>query len=564
MSELGITLRISKVGDREAMTSLNLLDQKGQQVVENIAGRTGKSLGAVASAYTRASAEGQKYFQQVAASYQKVATEEARAAASAERSSASLEGRQAHSVATMARGLEMVGRTGQLTGRSLDAVMGQVSQLAFGFGPQGALVGAVGIATAAVVELFMRTSREAKKMADETIKEFNRIAHMNVKGQGEEASLLYSGDPFDVDPNSLARFGLPQLQAKRANLARRAKGTIGTDFAEGGTMITSADARKAHDELEKVTAEIARRQKLLSGLTGPNGTLVRAGTKQAADDLPGFITDAKDAAERAARKYESEADRAAKAYAAALHKLNIANAKADIEAEIEATHLKQKGEAERAGGIQNSLGSMQAVLKQKFEAAELENAVNPGVQKLADYMQKALSEILGGGIVAGFEAAFAGEGITASIGAFASSVLGSLGGFLEQLGAGMIVTGSFLSAFADAMWSLDGPAALAAGVGLIAAGAAMKAIGSSFGKSHGSASSSSYGGSGLASITDRGIINMPGASSARDPSTIAARPSITFAPTIIGPNDPGVLRGMDEILRKLGQQGSLAGLAWQK
>lgn len=51
MSDIGVRLVIEKVGDREALQSLNLLDAKGRQVVEAISGRLGKALGDTAAMY---------------------------------------------------------------------------------------------------------------------------------------------------------------------------------------------------------------------------------------------------------------------------------------------------------------------------------------------------------------------------------------------------------------------------------------------------------------------------------------------------------------------------------
>jgi hypothetical protein len=53
----------------------------------------------------------------------------------------------------------------------------------------------------------------------------------------------------------------------------------------------------------------------------------------------------------------------------------------------------------------------------------------------------------------------------------------------------------------------------------------------------------------------------PDTYSRRDPASIQQRPQVNANFTIIGPNDPNAVRGIDEILRRINQRGSLAGSA---
>jgi hypothetical protein len=73
----------------------------------------------------------------------------------------------------IASATENMARLGRVTGESAKQVIAQASNIAFAFGPTGAIVGAVGIATLAIVQLFRRTSEEAErtKRVLETLRE---------------------------------------------------------------------------------------------------------------------------------------------------------------------------------------------------------------------------------------------------------------------------------------------------------------------------------------------------------------------------------------------------------
>lgn len=94
-----------------------------------------------------------------------------------------------------------------------------------------------------------------------------------------------------------------------------------------------------------------------------------------------------------------------------------------------------------------------------------------------------------------------------------------------------------------------------AAIALIALGSAMQSYGRSGGSGGGGGGGGSYGGGGYATgssaqIIDRGIIN---------PGNVTPRTPINANFTVIGPNDPNAVRGIDEILRRINQNGSLAG-----
>ncbi len=608
MSDIGVTLRIDKVGDREALQSLNLLDAKGQQIVESIAGRTGKALGDVASAYTRAGTAGQKYFQDLAKGYDRLAAQEVQQQKEIDRTTAArvregeqgaramdaLEMRQAHSIATATRGLEMLGRTGQLTGRSLDAVVGQVSAMAFAFGPTGQIVAAIGITTAAVVELFMRTSREAKKLAEETAKEFEKIAHMGVEGQAKEAQTLFGGDRFAADPDK--RLSLAAIREQRAKLIASlpkndADLTLENSYLGFGIgKLIGAEYTKTKEAIDRLGNELDRRENMLKRITNPvTGSMGYAGAQAAESDHWNWLDEDRKKGESAADRAGKAAEKAYAAYLKSMKKMND-DAVTDLVDKLSDTDQKwlsprerleraanrqtkeqsaalskadEKAEAKDLkvdlGGVRGDVDAATKFLDKNDFFKNQKKAFDAEVKSLARHMEEALGSALSQGIAAGFESAFSGKGIGEAFKSLISATLSGLGNFLEQLGGAAIITGTWLEAFATSVKKLDGGAAIAAGIGLVAAGAAMKAVAGSFG---GGSSGSGYGGggsfgsTGLASIIDRGVIN-PSSYSNTDARTIKPRSADTFV--FFGVNDPQAVRWFDEMDRKRNQRGSLAG-----
>jgi hypothetical protein len=598
VSDFLLTLKIDKVGDREALNALNDLDKEGRRIIEGVSGATGRAMGDIAVAYERGTKTIRNQLQGIAEGHEdnirvmqaeQTAAEKALASVSAATDRAA--SRASTATVAISRGIETMARTGKEGGRSLDTV---IASIASGFGVGGPIVGAIGIATVAIVEMFMRASREAKKAVDESIKEFDRIAHMDVKGQGEAASILYAGDPNAATPYQQA--SLAELKRLRASALKEQKD--GTSSFTGAYGITtkslSDDAAKATDSLKDLNKEIERRNNLLSSINGPAGSLARAGAKQAADDLPGFVTDqlaAQATADKAATKAAQKAhDAAIKAFARGVEERQKAS-EAAVATEVakitDANDPNVSLNENLARALNRKIGTasgsaqkglLDGLIPSKEDSKEfmlgLERSISDAIKNdpfiafqkaikdLAKRMQDELQRTLGDGLAAGFEAAFSGKGIGNAFKSLAATVLSGLGGFLEQLGAGMLLTGVWMTAFATAIKSLNGPAAIAAGVGLIAAGAALKALAGSFGggQSAGSGGGGGYSGSGagLSQIIDRGTIN-PNSYTQTDARTIPNKPTIHASFNVIGPDDPNAVRSIDEILRRIDQRGSLAG-----
>lgn len=603
MTEFLLSLKIDKVGDREALNALNDLDKKGRAIVEGVSAATGKALGEVAVAYERGSASVKRALDDIAQGHRQNIKEieaEQRAqerASSAMASSAdSLARRQGNATLAATRGVEQIVRSAQATGSALDTVLAQTSQLAFGFGATGPIVGAIGVATIAVVDLFRKAAEESKKLINDVAKQFERINQMDVRAQGEAAALLYNGNPFAA--NAAERFGIKNGRAEKARLeAVVAAGTFADP--ESGVSMT-ADAERAAEALKTIEERLKTIEPLYAsivGVQGRGGSLERAGIAKAAEDKPGFTTDAMKEGEKARKKAEAEQGRLLDA--AAKQALEAYNHLAkEQESEYKRTSEETVREFEKSEDEKTAIAIQQAneqsreekrIYKEtlaeterevkesrsrasSMDLAGLREAINHSVSEggvylddaieaLTKMINTALTTTLRGGVIAGLEAAFSGKGIGNVFESLTATVLAGLGSFMEQLGAQMLVVGLALDAFSAALLMLDGPAAIAAGVALIAAGAGLKAIAGSFG-GHGAGGGSGgggYSGGGMPQIIDRGIIN-PDSHSDRQASTIPAKASVTNNVTIIGPNDASAQRAWDELQRKSLQRGSLAGV----
>lgn len=565
MTDFRLTLRIDKIGDLEALNALNALDAKGRRIVEGVSGATGRAMGEVALAYERGTKSMRLSLESVAKEHEKNIAAMVRE----ERAADALGRRQGLASLSATRGIEQIVRSGTLLSSSLDQTLSQVSQLAFGFGVTGPIVGAIGVATVAMVGFFRKAHEETVKLAREMAEEINRISHQDLASQALTAQRLYSGDESATD---ITRFGISQLRDQQAALRRRITGGTSTfrDMTSGQQRtVLSEDAASAAEQLKVVEDRLNKIVPLYNsivGVGGRGGTLEAASRRAAAMDLPGFITDEihKDAkldraGEKAAKKLADAYEKSLAADMKSATKVAVQQMVADAETTFAAQHSII---AELVPDKKKLADSIKDVIDDALEMVKNDpliaknNAIDELAERLSDQLKASLRE----GLAGAFEAAFSGGGIEGGIKALAASVLGSFGNFLEQLGESMLITGTIMTAFVHAMHSLNGPAMVAAGIGLIAAGAAMKALAGSFGG--GSRGGDSYGGgysggSGLASIVDRGVIN-PDTYSQRTGASITPRPAVTNNVTIIGPNDPSAQRAWDELQRKSQQRGSLA------
>jgi hypothetical protein len=143
----------------------------------------------------------------------------------------------------MAGGLEIMARTGTVMGEGLRSVVSQGSNIAFMFGTAGPIVGAIGIAGMAIVDLFANarkqieeTERQAKETLDR-MQDAGDFASMNARAR----DVMFGTPSKDFkDGIDYLQSHVPQLEAS-LNAAQRRLGTGFLDLVKGA--ITGGAAR---------------------------------------------------------------------------------------------------------------------------------------------------------------------------------------------------------------------------------------------------------------------------------------------------------------------------------
>ena len=205
--------------------------------------------------------------------------------------------------------LENMARAGKVGGEGLKQVITQGSNMAFLFGPQGAVVGAVGIASLAIIELFQRTRDETVKLTAEIKENLDRLQNAgDVSGLTERAKVLFQGTPANDFKDG--------IKALRSELA-----ALDQQIASAGVFgqldqKTKAEATRIRTQLKELETEFndVRRRILAAGpiaarTIDPITTTGRSGAQETAD------------AERAREKAERERERAVKKEEADLERL---------------------------------------------------------------------------------------------------------------------------------------------------------------------------------------------------------------------------------------------------
>ena len=560
-----VRLVIETVGEREAIASLESLDRAGRRIVESVSGATGRALGDVASAYRRAGDIGQDAFRSVAVRADMAAESTRRLALVTKESTKS------HESAGLAAGMHglQLGRLrmelGTLLGRlsgtntALDRMGGAIASMAVG-DPMiiGVLAGLA--ALAAGYKFLTKDAHDAAKALDDVREAAAKAANAGKADDLQEmARQLTFGSPFSADGKKLMANSdrvkgafsgsIADLQAQRRELdqliANAPNALVASHFANQEKKLD----KMLNPMLERLAAVKRASENLASQPSDGAGHLQGVNVSAMSDDAI-----AKQAA-AARKKMAHEAILAAKQ----LHKLNIENVKAEMELEVVASAKKIKLKADQAAGIQKSIISMQGSLKATFDAAHID--VNADITALAQQLERDVAKTLGDALAKGIETAFSNRSLGDGFKALTATLLSGLGDMMIAMGTSMIGFGALVEWFSKALIALNGGNMVAAGLEMVAAGAILKAgsgaVSGSIGRSGGGSYSGGSSG-GMAQIIDRGVIN-PGSYSSGSAAGIQSKQPITFAPTIIGPNDPNAIRGIDEILRRLNQRGSLAG-----
>ena len=197
--------------------------------------------------------------------------------------------KQANAARAIASATETIARQGKVSGEAAKQLIAQGANAALFFGPQGALVGAIGIATLAMVGMFTRVKRELEETERRTLEVMNRFAEMDVNAQAQAINRRATGDRFvgalgtsgdDLSVEALERRGLRRLEADRARLAAEVAAGAGRFRPGMGAGATTeqreevaalADKRTQLKAVEQALAELNVVQQQQLALIGESG-----------------------------------------------------------------------------------------------------------------------------------------------------------------------------------------------------------------------------------------------------------------------------------------------------
>ena len=189
----------------------------------------------------------------------------------------------------------------------------------------------------------------------------------------------------------------------------------------------------------------------------------------------------------------------------------------------------------------------------KLATAEILQIVN----EMADVIESGLEQTLGDAIANGLTAAFDTGSLKSFFAEFGKTLLAGFGDILVQLGKILIQYGITMEALRPFLMNIftAGPAAIAAGVALVALGSAFSSISSGGGgvgrgtATAGAFREPSYGFSQQMTDATRQTVNMGSA------TTVQPQPTVNYYNTIIGPDDPSAQRQITELLVKAQRRG---------
>lgn len=520
MSDFLVTLRIDKVGDKEAMAALETLAAKGRTV-----STTTTEMGSATKAATHAFGEHTKAVNKI--------------------------GRAMESLA-----VESLGAKAQL-----GLVAGELGKMAFGGVAMLAVTAGIFAITKAW-EVFTEKAKEAKQ-AQEALNQ--KIAEAANAGNSDviaaEGRKIQFGQPFGKDGKLVAnsRFVQGAFAGSLLDLQAQLKDAQDRFYSESNGFAQIAIQK----EIVRIKAEMAPLQAMMTSLRSaasnvasqPADNAGRLGTITTTATGPGATIGA-GLGKSVADAYQKELASDLKLATALAVQQGVENAEIAFTAQHSVLAELLPTKEQIADGIKDVSAYIMDAIANDPILARGKMAAEMGAQ-MGRMISDGLAQTLVSALDAGFEKAFSGAGAVGFIEGFGQAVLGALGSVMEQMGAALVSYGIAMTLFADGMTNpfTSGPAAIAAGAALVALGAALSAaVHGHGGGGHVSAGGFSGGSGGLAGIIDRGVIN-PDTYSSRGMAGVSPRGGDTFV--FYGANDPQAVRWLDEMDRKRQQRGSL-------
>jgi hypothetical protein len=440
---------------------------------------------------------------------------------------------------------------GDVGASSLQKIVQASSSVAFGFGPQGALVAAAGVAALAIVGIFTRAREEMKKTVEASRAWLESLDQSTAISTAKALNDLSQGRRFAKDP--FDRLGIQGLERRRRELEASIAATPRTMAA--GTMhsVESEAAKALRAELDRVTAALAEKnERMKDGLA----ILQRQGGVEGGITI---ATNLREAAERAAAKTAQEAAQVREREAERVADLALAFSNAEFYlrglnvAEEVSLNISKKAAAaarERAAALLGPKGPGGYLNPGEGTGPFVLPAAGLQADMLEQWKVSVNDQFANVGQEVGMTF---GESISGAFKAMGKTVLAGLGSIFKQMGQSLLQYGLVMKGLLPSLSNpfTSGFAAIAAGVALMALGGALGGIAQGRG-GYGGAGGGYYGsgggsyGRGAEELTK--IILMPSAAS--ESNRIQPAQPIVFNTTIIGPHDPAAQRQITEMVER--------------
>jgi hypothetical protein len=218
--------------------------------------------------------------------------------------------KQANAARAIAMTTETIARQGQVSGETAKQLVAQGSNMAFMFGPTGAIVGAIGIATLAIVTMFNRTKREMEEAARKAEESMARLINAgDSEGLKARARELFSGTAADLDEDGNRAPFSRGIAGRRARITRLEEEVAANPAFSGGRLREiarlKAELAPLEQEYKAVTDALLNFTRPLETRTNPAIKVTAQSTEAAAKEL-----------EKLEREFERAAAESARAIAA--------------------------------------------------------------------------------------------------------------------------------------------------------------------------------------------------------------------------------------------------------
>lgn len=344
----------------------------------------------------------------------------------------------------IAGALQSVAASGKLGTEQLKQFIGQGSQMAFMFGPQGAIVGSLALATTAIVTHFTKAREEAEKTRDKAIEMLRDIqrevdlgaAYRRAQGLEEERARLQ---------------GLIDAERERGRAA------AGVGLFGGATpgLFGATDQKKIQEweaQLSALTPVIAKANDQVASLSQSEGRLARATE---------LVTEREKAAAKARKEaipiWERITNEIRQQVAMAERLARLAVSPFDITAATPTGGGAARAAARGAAGVRAAREAM----AEGFRSAE----------EMRRQLSQAIASAVSGAITSGFVEAFRTGSIGKGLEALGRSFLAALGSILQSVGEKLLAANLLAS---RALANLGGPLGIAAAIGLITLGGVLQ------------------------------------------------------------------------------------------